>query len=164
MKIVVERQYAPGAVDYERLVSLVESTGERVVLIEAKVPVSVLFPAGWWPSGSTGPAPPTRTGTDTAGRGRGRGRRERDEVGRRPTAGRAVGPPAGVRPLHPVRARRWHARELRPGGMVVAVQLTADEAAWLEEKAMHARQGYMSPEQAAAFQEFLDRQPAVGEQ
>lgn len=49
-------------------------------------------------------------------------------------------------------------------GMVVAVQLTADEAAWLEDKAMHTRQGYMDPKQAAAFEEFLARQPPVGEQ
>ncbi|WP_406263681.1 hypothetical protein OHT93_02070 [Streptomyces sp. NBC_00191] len=44
--IVVERRYAPDPIDYERLVSLVESTGERVVLTEADVPVSVLLPAG----------------------------------------------------------------------------------------------------------------------
>ncbi|WP_327324481.1 hypothetical protein OG735_19560 [Streptomyces sp. NBC_01210] len=46
VKIVVERRYAPDPIDYQRLVSLVESTGERVVLTEADVPVSVLFPAG----------------------------------------------------------------------------------------------------------------------
>ncbi|MGW1490446.1 hypothetical protein [Streptomyces sp. NPDC002402] len=44
--IVVERRYAPDPIDSERLVSLVESTGERVVLTEADVPVSVLLPAG----------------------------------------------------------------------------------------------------------------------
>ncbi|WP_445525376.1 hypothetical protein [Streptomyces cyslabdanicus] len=46
VKIVVERQYAPDPIDYERLVSLVESTGERVVLAERGVRVSVPFPAG----------------------------------------------------------------------------------------------------------------------
>lgn len=45
MKIVVERRYAPDPIDYERLVSLVESIGERVVLTEAGVPVSVLISA-----------------------------------------------------------------------------------------------------------------------
>ncbi|WP_329582579.1 hypothetical protein [Streptomyces sp. NBC_01361] len=50
------------------------------------------------------------------------------------------------------------------GGTVVAVQLTADEAAWLEDKAMHTRQGFMDPEQSAAFAEFLARQPSVGEE
>ncbi|MCX4906697.1 hypothetical protein [Streptomyces sp. NBC_00878] len=49
-------------------------------------------------------------------------------------------------------------------GVVVAVQLTADEAAWLEDSAMHTRQGYMGPKQAAAFEEFLARQPPAGEQ
>ncbi|MEU6104096.1 hypothetical protein [Streptomyces flaveolus] len=50
------------------------------------------------------------------------------------------------------------------GGMLVTVQLCADEVAWLEEKPVHARQGYMDPGQAAAFEEFLARQPPVGEQ
>ncbi|MFD9391012.1 hypothetical protein ACFWBB_09815 [Streptomyces sp. NPDC060000] len=45
VKIVVERRYAPDPIDYERLVSLVECTGERVVLTDADVPVSVLLPA-----------------------------------------------------------------------------------------------------------------------
>ncbi|MCX4585977.1 hypothetical protein [Streptomyces sp. NBC_01481] len=44
------------------------------------------------------------------------------------------------------------------------MQLTADEAAWLEGKATCTRQGFMDPKQAAAFEEFLARQPAAGEQ
>ncbi|MEU7579921.1 hypothetical protein AB0B50_20230 [Streptomyces sp. NPDC041068] len=35
VKIIVERRYAPDPFDYERLVPLVESTGERVALTEA---------------------------------------------------------------------------------------------------------------------------------
>ncbi|MGW1658939.1 hypothetical protein [Streptomyces atratus] len=48
--------------------------------------------------------------------------------------------------------------------VVVAVQLTFDEAAWLEDKAMCVRQGFMDPKQSAAFEEFLARQSSVGEQ
>lgn len=49
-------------------------------------------------------------------------------------------------------------------GVVVAELLDPDEAHWLEEKARNVRQGFMDPKQKAAFEEFLARQPPVGEQ
>ncbi|MGW7414901.1 type II toxin-antitoxin system Phd/YefM family antitoxin [Streptomyces sp. NPDC054863] len=48
-----------------------------------------------------------------------------------------------------------------------AVVVESRPAAWLdrlEEQAMYGRQGYMPPKQLAAFEEFLARQPPVGEQ
>lgn len=50
------------------------------------------------------------------------------------------------------------------GGVVVAELLNPDEAYWLQEKARSVRQGFMDPKQRAAFEEFLARQPPVGEQ
>ncbi|MER5258194.1 hypothetical protein [Streptomyces sp. NPDC002855] len=49
-------------------------------------------------------------------------------------------------------------------GVVVAELLDPGEAHWLEEKARHVRQGFMDPKQKAAFEEFLARQTALGEQ
>ncbi|MFI2241854.1 hypothetical protein [Streptomyces chrestomyceticus] len=107
VKIVVERRYAPDPIDYERLVSLVESTGERVVLTDAEVPVSVLLPAG-------------------------------------------------------VVAELEHwARTDHPAPAPVAEE--GEEADWLADQAKYRRQGFMDPKQAA-FEEFLARQPPVGEQ
>ncbi|MEU5001696.1 hypothetical protein [Streptomyces sp. NPDC021622] len=42
--------------------------------------------------------------------------------------------------------------------VVVAELRDAAWLDWLEEQALHARQGCMSPKQAAAFAEFLARQ------
>jgi hypothetical protein len=163
VKIVVERRYAPDPIDYQRLVSLVESTGERVVLTEADVPVSVLFPAGvvaelehWARADYSTPAPISQE--------------EEEQDANEPTwdVGRLqVEPLAGPQEYGPyIRYVRADGRRVSfaQSGMVVAVQLTADEAAWLEDKAMHMRQGSMDPKQAAAFEAFLARQPPVGEQ
>ncbi|WP_405712827.1 type II toxin-antitoxin system Phd/YefM family antitoxin [Streptomyces sp. NBC_00046] len=163
VKIVVERQYAPDPIDYERLVSLVESTGERVVLTESGVPVSVLFPAGrvaelehWARADCPVPGPISQgedeeEGPDEAmwdiGRLRVEPLADPQEYGSCTRYVRADG------------RRVSFAR----GGAVVAVQLDAGEVEWLENRAMHARQGYMSPKQAAAFEEFLARQPPAGE-
>lgn len=163
VKIVVERRYASDPIDYERLVSLVETTGERVVLTDADVPVSVLFPAGavaelehWARADHPTPAPiPQGPEEDDASE-------TSWDVGR-----------LRIEPLaHPqehgpyVRYVRADGRRVSfaRGGTVVAVQLTADEAAWLEGQATRARQGFMDPKQAAAFAEFLARQPPAGEQ
>lgn len=43
-------------------------------------------------------------------------------------------------------------------GAVVAELLDPDEAHWLQEQARSVRQGFMDPEQKAAFEEFLARQ------
>ncbi|MFJ2895825.1 type II toxin-antitoxin system Phd/YefM family antitoxin [Streptomyces sp. NPDC087218] len=167
VKIVVERRYTSDPIDYERLVSLVESTGERVVLTEQSVPVSVLLPAGkiaeldhWvrvpYPYPAAEPEAQRaqegeEEGTDGGVRDVGRLRvevlAEPEEYGPYTRYARADG------------RRVSFAR----GGAIVAVQLGADEVAWLEDRAMHVHQGYMSPAQAAAFEEFLARQPPVGE-
>ncbi|MFD8079960.1 hypothetical protein ACFV3E_46185 [Streptomyces sp. NPDC059718] len=159
VRIVVERQYAPDAIDYERLVSLVESTGERVVLTEADVPVSVLFPAEtvaelehWARAHYPAPAPQEEEGADET----------TWDVGR-----------LGAEPLASPQEYGTYTRYVRAdgrrvsfarSGVVVAVQLTADEAAWLRDKAMYTRQGFMDPKQSAAFADFLARQPPVGVQ
>ncbi|WP_282090572.1 hypothetical protein [Streptomyces tendae] len=49
-------------------------------------------------------------------------------------------------------------------GVVVAELLDPAEAHWLEESARNVRQGFMDPKQKAAFEEFLARQAARGEQ
>ncbi|MFJ3207867.1 type II toxin-antitoxin system Phd/YefM family antitoxin [Streptomyces flaveolus] len=164
VKIVVERRRAPDPVDYERLVSLVETTGERVVLTEGNVPVSVLLPPGvlaelehWARADFSGPAPipqDPEVGEDASGTTRDVGRLRVEPLARP----REYGPYTRY-----VRADGRRVRFAR-GGVLVAVQLHADEVAWLEEKAVYARQGYMDPKQAAAFEEFLARQPPVGEQ
>ncbi|MEV7723666.1 type II toxin-antitoxin system Phd/YefM family antitoxin [Streptomyces sp. NPDC087917] len=158
VKIVVERRHAPNPIGYERLVSLVESTGERVELTDAGVPVSVLLPAGtvaewehWARAEYTAPDPlPDGRNEVTWDAGR-------------------LGPEASAPPqehgpyVRYVRSDGMRVSFVR-GGTVVAVQLTADEAAWLANEAMAMRQGYMDPKQAAAFAEFLARQPPIGEQ
>jgi hypothetical protein len=48
--------------------------------------------------------------------------------------------------------------------VVVAEVLDPGEAHWLEEQARNIRQGFMDPKQKAAFEEFLARQEAIGEQ
>ncbi|WP_329118898.1 hypothetical protein [Streptomyces sp. NBC_01465] len=48
------------------------------------------------------------------------------------------------------------------GGVVVAELVDPGEAHWLEEQARNVRQGFMDPQQKAAFEEFLARQPPVG--
>ncbi|WP_329204260.1 type II toxin-antitoxin system Phd/YefM family antitoxin [Streptomyces sp. NBC_00683] len=163
VKIVVERRFASDPIDYERLVSLVESTRERVVLTEADTPVSVLFPAEavaelehWARADYPVPAslPQDEEGEDANG--------TTWDVGRL-----RVEPLARPQEYGPyTRYVRADGRRVpfARGGTVIAVQLPADEAAWLADKTLHARQGYMDPEQAAAFEEFLARQPPVGEQ
>lgn len=48
--------------------------------------------------------------------------------------------------------------------VVVAELRLAEWLEQLEEWALYGRQTYMEPKQAAAFAEFLARQPPVGEQ
>ncbi|MGA4844196.1 type II toxin-antitoxin system Phd/YefM family antitoxin [Streptomyces sp. G45] len=162
LKIVVERRCAANPIDYERLASLVESTGERVVLTDADVPVSVLYPAAraaelehWARADHPADPPPPRA--------------EEEGDPDQPTwdVGRLHAEPlAHPREYGPyTRYARADGRRVSfaRGGAVVAVQMSADEAAWLEDKALHTRQGHMDPKQLAAFREFLARQPPVGE-
>lgn len=119
---------------------------------------------GWWPSWSTGPRADYPAPASVL-------HEEEEEVDADETTwdvGRlCVEPLAGPQEYGPyvcyVRADGRRVSFAR-GGTVVAVQLTADEATWLEDKAMHTRQGFMDPEQSAAFAEFLARQQSVGEE
>ncbi|MEV8454911.1 type II toxin-antitoxin system Phd/YefM family antitoxin [Streptomyces sp. NPDC052095] len=167
MRIVVERGYESGPIDYERLVSLVESTGERVVLAERGVPVSVLLPAGkvaewehWARAEPPAPEPVPQADDEDEGE-------DEDDDGPGREVGRlrveALAEPLEYGPY--VRCVRGDGRRVSfvRGGMVVAVQLGAGDAVWLRDRVRQARQGYMSPRQAAAFEEFLARQqPPVG--
>ncbi|MFF8693595.1 type II toxin-antitoxin system Phd/YefM family antitoxin [Streptomyces sp. NPDC015144] len=165
MRIVVERGYESAPIDYERLVSLVESTGEQVMLAEHGVPVSVLFPAGkvaeWEHWARAEPPAPEPVPQDEE-----EGEEAEDEGGPVWEVGRlrveALADPLEYGPY--VRCVRGDGRRVSfvRGGMVVAVQVGAEDAAWLRDRARQARQGYMSPQQAAAFEEFLARQPPVG--
>lgn len=47
--------------------------------------------------------------------------------------------------------------------LVVAEVRSVEEMEWLEAKAGRGRRGFMDPKQAAAFEEFLARQPPVGD-
>ncbi|NNN31805.1 hypothetical protein HLK59_15815 [Streptomyces sp. S3(2020)] len=49
------------------------------------------------------------------------------------------------------------------GGVVVAELLDPAEAHWLREKARDVRQGFMGPQQRAAFEDFLARQASSDE-
>ncbi|MFF9570673.1 type II toxin-antitoxin system Phd/YefM family antitoxin [Streptomyces sp. NPDC014685] len=164
VKIVVERHYASKPIDYGRLVSLVESTGERVVFTEHGGAVSVLLPAGkvaelehWVRADCPVPGPIPQ----------GEGEEEGPDGAARDAGWLRVEPLAEPEEYGPytryVRADGRRVSFAR-GGAVVVVQVDAREVEWLENRAMHARQGYMSPKQAAAFEEFLARQPPVGGQ
>ncbi|MGQ4386722.1 hypothetical protein [Streptomyces sp. SAS_270] len=72
--------------------------------------------------------------------------------------------PAEFGPFTLFRRRVGGRTAVARGGVVVAELLDPNEAHWLQEKARNVRQGFMDPKQKAAFEEFLARQPPVGEQ
>jgi hypothetical protein len=86
-------------------------------------------------------------------------------------AERAVLVPAAV-PAHPadfgaftLYRRRVEGRTaVARHGVLVAELLDPDEAHWLQEQARRVRQGFMDPQQKAAFEEFLARQAYVDDQ
>lgn len=133
--------------DFGHLVAHVEQTGERVLLTQGDLPHSVLLPAAelakleYWAQRFLGAPIPLPDAAE-----------ER--------------PPGPVR--HGPYTRYVHAdgeRMTFTRGRTVVVELRpAGWLDWLERQAVHGRQGYMDPKQAAAFAEFLARQPPVGEQ
>ncbi|MFF6783389.1 hypothetical protein [Streptomyces sp. NPDC012510] len=72
--------------------------------------------------------------------------------------------PAEFGPFTLFRRRVGERTAVARGGVVVAELLDPDEAHWLQEQARDVRQGFMDPKQKAAFEEFLARQPSLGEQ
>ncbi|MFG3319008.1 hypothetical protein ACGF3J_13235 [Streptomyces sp. NPDC048171] len=90
--------------------------------------------------------------------------------GEAPDEGEAGG--EGPGPAHPeefgpftlFRRRVGSRTAVARAGVVVAELLPPEEAHWLEERSRDVRQGFMDPVQKAAFEEFLARQPPVGEQ
>ncbi|CAL9535629.1 hypothetical protein [Streptomyces sp. enrichment culture] len=85
-----------------------------------------------------------------------------------PAGDRAEGPelahPEKFGPFMLFRRRVGGRTAVARDGVVVAELLDPAEAHWLEEKARNVRQGFMDPKQKAAFEDFLARQAARGEQ
>ncbi|MEU7039488.1 type II toxin-antitoxin system Phd/YefM family antitoxin [Streptomyces varsoviensis] len=132
--------------DFAGLIGRVDETGERLSVTDGGEPAGVLLPAAelaelehFAQRVHGGPRP-------------------------RPTAGRE-------RPAGPERQGPYvlyaHADGVRMtfvrDRVTVAELRSVAELDWLEDKARTARQGYMHPKQAAAFEEFLARQPPVGD-
>ncbi|MFH8594136.1 type II toxin-antitoxin system prevent-host-death family antitoxin [Streptomyces rimosus] len=135
------------AEDFGHLVAHVEQNGERVLLTQDGQPHSVLLPAAelaeleHWAQRFLGAPIPLP-----------------DTAGERPPGPARHGP--YVRYVHADGERMTFTR----GRAVVAELRPAGWLSWLEQQATFGRQEYMDPEQAAAFAEFLARQPPVGEQ
>ncbi|MEU9635016.1 hypothetical protein ACGFZZ_39125 [Streptomyces tendae] len=85
-----------------------------------------------------------------------------------PAGERAEGPelahPEEFGPFTLFRRRVGGRTAVARDGAVVAELLDPAEAHWLEEQARSVQQGFMDPKQRAAFEEFLARQAARGEQ
>ncbi|MEU8959903.1 prevent-host-death family protein [Streptomyces sp. NPDC048518] len=132
--------------DFATAVAHVEETGERVSCTDGGAPRAVLLCA-----------------SDLAELEH-FAQRNHDGPRPRPTAARekSLGPvPQGpyTRYLHVDGVRMTFVRE-----RAVAAELrSVEELDWLERNAAMGRQGYMDPKQAAAFKEFLARQPPVGD-
>ncbi|AUH43686.1 type II toxin-antitoxin system Phd/YefM family antitoxin [Streptomyces sp. CMB-StM0423] len=137
--------------DFEAAVGRVAETGERVRITDGGEPARVLLAAGELAelehfaqrAGDYGTLPRIRP-------------RPTDERWR-PFGPEEQGP--YTRFVHSDGVRMT----FRRGHEVVAELKSAAECAWVDERARLGRQGYMSPKQAAAFEEFLARRPPVGD-
>ncbi|GGX29527.1 type II toxin-antitoxin system Phd/YefM family antitoxin [Streptomyces lomondensis] len=132
--------------DFERLVGRVEETGERVRVTDGGEPTGVLLPAAELAEVEHfaqrlygGPRPRPRS------------------VQERPVGPERQG--SYVRYVYNDGVRMTFTRDR----VIVAELRSVDELEWLETNARIGRQGYMDPKQAAAFEEFLARQPPVGD-
>ncbi|MFI0187367.1 hypothetical protein [Streptomyces sp. NPDC017086] len=150
------------AVDYpvndemERVLGLAEAVGEPVAVTflwegSEEAERAVLVPAAtlarwehWAPSAYPGSGAEEEDGA----------------VARKPE----LAHPAEFGPFTFFRRRTGGRTAVARDGVVVAELLDPDEAHWLQEKARGVRQGFMDPRQKAAFEEFLARQAALGEQ
>ncbi|WP_445399511.1 prevent-host-death family protein [Streptomyces sp. LE64] len=134
--------------DLASLVGRVEETGERVCVVDGGEPTSVLLAAAEL-------AELEHFAQRTHGGAR-----------YRPSPGSGQGHPLGPDPQGP------YIRYVHAGGgrmtfvrdrVVVAELRSVAELDWLEDRARMARQSYMPPKQAAAFEEFLARQGPMGD-
>ncbi|MEU0200166.1 MULTISPECIES: type II toxin-antitoxin system Phd/YefM family antitoxin [unclassified Streptomyces] len=132
--------------DFGPVIGHVEETGERVRVTDGGEPAGVLLPAAdlaelehFAQRVYGGPRPRPRTVRET------------------PAGPQRQGPYTRYAYTDGVRMTFTRDR------LVVAELRTVDELDWLENNARTARQGFMDPQQAAAFEEFLARQPPVGD-
>lgn len=143
---MISAELADTAEDLGRLVALVEETGERVALTEDGRPTSVLLPAAelaeleYWAQRYRAPIP------------------RPDAAEERPPGPARHGP--YMRYVHADGEHMTFTRDR----VVVAELLLTEWLEMLEEWARYGRQTYMDPKQAAAFAEFLARQPPVDEE
>ncbi|MET8902803.1 hypothetical protein [Streptomyces sp. NPDC004538] len=91
-------------------------------------------------------------------------RHEAPDEGESGGEGRVLAHPEEFGPFTLFRRRVGRRTAVVRAGVVVAELLPPEEAHWLKERARDVRQGFMDPKQKAAFEEFLARQPPVGEQ
>ncbi|MFI0412191.1 hypothetical protein [Actinomadura sp. 3N508] len=134
--------------DFGRLIGHVEETGERVRVTDGDEPMGVLVPAAEL-------AELEHFAQRVRGR---RERRPRSKAGREHPLGPEQQSPY-VRYVHTDGVRMTFTRD----HAIVAELRSVEELAWLENNARIGRQSYIPPEQAAAFEEFLARQPLAGD-
>lgn len=132
--------------DFVAAVSHVEETGERVSCTDAGEPKAVLVSAS------------ELAELEHFAQQMYAGRRPRPTTARKNSLGPVSQGPY-TRYLHVDGVRTTFVR----GHAVVAELKSLEEIDWLERNARMGRQGYMDPKQAAAFAEFLARQPPVGD-
>lgn len=128
--------------DFGRLLGRVEETGERVRVADGGEPTGVLLSAA-----------ELAKLEHFAQRVQGGLRPRPRVVQENPVGPDQQGP--YVRYVHADGVRTTFTRD----HMVVAELRSVQELEWLEDRARRGRQGYMDPKQAAAFEEFLARQP-----
>ncbi|WP_238545540.1 MULTISPECIES: type II toxin-antitoxin system Phd/YefM family antitoxin [Streptomyces] len=132
--------------DFGRLIGRVEETGERVCITDGGEPTGVLLPAA-----------ELADLEHFAQRVHGGPRPRPKMVQECPVGPEQQG--SYIRYVHTDGVRMTFTR----GRVIVAELRSVDELNWLEGNARTGRQGYMDPKQAAAFEEFLARQPPVGD-
>ncbi|MEU0228555.1 hypothetical protein ABZ177_30000 [Streptomyces sp. NPDC006284] len=137
--------------EVERVLGLAETLGEPVTVTfrweGREEEHAVLVPAATlalWEHWAPGPRP-TR---DTGGGGQDAAESARHELAH----------PEECGPYTLFRRRVGGRTAVAREGAVVAELLLPEEAHWLREKAREVRQGFMDPQQKAAFEEFLARQ------
>ncbi|MEU9796694.1 type II toxin-antitoxin system Phd/YefM family antitoxin [Streptomyces sparsogenes] len=131
--------------DFGRLIGRVEETGERVCITDGGKPTGMLLPAA-----------ELAELEHFAQRVHG-GPRPRPKTVERPVGPEQQG--SYIRYTYPDGVRMTFTRDR----VIVAELRSVAELDWLEDNARTGRQGYMDPKQATAFEEFLTRQPPVGD-
>ncbi len=164
--------------EVERVLGLAEAVGEPVSVTFVRegggepehtvlVPAATLARWEHW-------APAADPANDAGGEHEGKYEDKYEGEYEDDSEGQDEGPAASEEPelAHPVEYGPFTLFRRRAGGrtavarqgVVVAELLPPYEAHRLQEQARNVRQGFMDPKQRAAFEEFLARQPPVGEQ